>query len=884
MKAWKQVSPTADLGAEAAGPRRGRPLRFYLVGLVLLFVVAAAAGIWSGWVQAERDAMAAARKDAEFGARKGAEQVGEGLMVVRSTVDGLAQNPGVGQIFANPKACQLAFSLRSDGGGGHLDVLGPDGTIVCSSQPPKVTEATAYAGAPWLPAASKGPQTITPAMDARTGHPAILITAPIAGTGLVAAFVDLNALGEIAGDSFGGARELEFIIATADKSTIIARWPDGGRWVGTPTENSRFTAPERTGEGIDVTGARRMYAQAVVESAGWRVWAGADRAGTLLPAYRLAQRQALIVAIGLLAGLLATALVYRRIARPISRLRAAVHAATVSGDLNTPVPVNGPREVGDLGAEFSNLFATVDRELSERRRAEEVAREHERNYRQMFDASPYPIYLFDVENLAIIAVNDAAVHYYGHSRDILLAMDLTGLSPAEDGAALRAATAAGEPVERGRRQRHLKSDGTVTEVTVTSHVTSFAGRTVRCAFVDDITEREHLERRLRQSERLESLGHLAGGIAHDFNNLLSIINGYASMSAADVEPIAEADPAWRPLHGDLLEIVAAGDRATALTRQLLAFARADAVVELRVLDLNAVVADVDKLLRRTLGEDIELISHLTDQPQPIKADVGRLEQVLVNLAVNARDAMPGGGKLTIDTDLVHVDEHYAEQHPGLNTGSYMRLRVSDTGVGMTRATLERAFEPFFTTKPKGHGTGLGLATIYGIVTQTGGHAQIYSEVGQGTTVAALFPVTDETAAPTETRSPMPQHGSGQTILLVEDNDSLRELTERILQRSGYTVLPAATAADARDIAASRPDLDLLLTDVVMPDLNGPDLAALLRADQPAMRIIFMSGYAETVLAARSALPPGAILLNKPVTADHLLTTVARVLHSETSVR
>jgi PAS domain S-box-containing protein len=877
MKARKQVSPAAE-------PRRGRPLRFYLVGLVLLFVVAAAAGIWSGWVQAQRDAMAAARKDADFGARKGAEQITKGLNVVRSTVDSVAQNPGIGQVFANPKACQLTFTLQDGGDGGHLDLLGPDGMIVCSSRPPKGAEATAYVGASWLPAASKAPQTVTPATDGRTGHPAILITAPIAGTGVVAAFVDLNAVGAIAGGSIGGARELEFVITTADRSTILARWPDGDRWAGTPTGSSRFTAPDATADGIDVTGAQRMYGQAVVDGAGWPVWAGADRAATLLPAYRLAQRQALIVAIGLLAGLLGTGLVYRRIARPISRLRAAVHAATVSGSLDTPVPVKGPREVGDLGAEFSNLFAAVDRELTERRRAEEVAREHERNYRQMFDASPYPIYLFDVENLAIIAVNDAAVQYYGHSRDTLLAMDLTALSPAEDGAALRAATAGAEPVERARKQRHLKSDGTVTEVSVTSHLTSFAGRTARCAFVDDITEREHLERRLRQSERLESLGHLAGGIAHDFNNLLSIINGYATMSAADVEPIAAADPAWRPLHSDLLEIAAAGDRATALTRQLLAFARADAVVELRVLDLNDVVSDVDKLLRRTLGEDIELISHLTDEPRQIKADVGRLEQVLVNLAVNARDAMPGGGKLTIDTDLVHVDEHYAEQHPGLRTGSYMRLRVSDTGVGMTRATLERAFEPFFTTKPKGHGTGLGLATIYGIVTQTGGHAQIYSEVGQGTTVAALFPVTDEAAGPAETRSTTPQPGSGQTILLVEDNDSLRELTERILQRSGYTVLSAATAADARDIAANRTDVDLLLTDVVMPDLNGPDLAALLRADQPSLGIIFMSGYAETVLAARSALPPGAILLNKPVTADHLLTTVARVLHTETVVR
>jgi hypothetical protein len=286
---------------------------------------------------------------------------------------------------------------------------------------------------------------------------------------------------------------------------------------------------------------------------------------------------------------------------------------------------------------------------------------------------------------------------------------------------------------------------------------------------------------------------------------------------------------------------------------------------------------VEKLLRRTLGEDIALVTLLTEDSWPIKADVGRLEQVLVNLAVNARDAMPGGGSLTIETDQVTVDEHYAAQHPGLKTGRYMRLRVSDTGTGMDKATLERAFEPFFTTKPKGKGTGLGLATIYGIITQAGGHAQIYSEVGHGTTVAALLPVTEDSAAAAEAPAATLLRGSGETILLVEDDDSLRALTERILQRNGYTVLSAATAAGARDIAATRQDIELLLTDVVMPDTHGPVLAAMLQQERPTMQVIFMSGYAETILAARSVLPPGAVLLNKPVSAHQLLSTIPRVL-------
>jgi CheY-like chemotaxis protein len=287
---------------------------------------------------------------------------------------------------------------------------------------------------------------------------------------------------------------------------------------------------------------------------------------------------------------------------------------------------------------------------------------------------------------------------------------------------------------------------------------------------------------------------------------------------------------------------------------------------------------VEKLLRRTLGEDITLITELTDDSRPIKADAGRLEQVLVNLAVNARDAMPTGGTLTIDTDVVTVDAHYAAHHPGLHTGRYARLRVSDTGEGMSKATLERAFEPFFTTKPKGHGTGLGLATIYGIVTQFGGHAQIYSEPGHGTTFAALLPVTEETTDHSERTADADPGGAGETILLVEDNDSLRALTERILDRHGYTVLSAATADEARAFVATHPAIELLLTDVVMPDLHGPALAAEIHRERPGLPVIYMSGYAESILAARSALPDDVILLHKPVSARDLLTAIPRTLH------
>jgi PAS domain S-box-containing protein len=868
------AEPTPVTGA--AGADRPRPLRSYLALLTTLFVVTALAALGAGWWGAHRDELAAARADAEFGARRAAAQIGESLTAMRSTVDAVATAPSVRQVYADPSACRLSFTL-GPGDAGHLDVLRTDGTVVCSSRPPADPgDAAAYRDAPWLAAVSRTAHVTAPVTDGRTGGPAIVVSAPVSGLGVVVAFVDLIGIGAAAGGTFGGGRGLEFELQSGDRATVLTRWPDGARWAGTPVGASRFDPPGPDGDGTDVAGVRRVYGEAQVPALNARLLAGADRSAALAGARRLMLRQAILAGIGLAAGLVAALLMYRRITRPIGRLRAAVRAAAAGGDLDRTVTVSGPREVSELGVEFAGLLATVDRELNERRQAEHTARELERNYRRMFDSNPYPIYLFDVVTLEVVAANGAAVHYFGYDRT-LLGMRVTDLCPAEDAAAVAHAVVEAGPVERSRRLRHRKQDGTVTDVEMTSHVTSFGGRTVRCAVLDDVTEREQLHQRLRQSERLESLGQLAGGIAHDFNNLLGIINGYASMSAADVAEVATGDPAWSRLHGDLLEIVAAGDRAAALTRQLLAFSRADDIAEPRVLDLNGVVTDVEKLLRRTLGEDVRLVVHLTGEPEPVKADVGRLEQVLMNLAVNARDAMPQGGTLTIDTDAVTVDDHYAAQHPGVRPGRYMRLRVSDTGSGMSRATLERAFEPFFTTKPKGQGTGLGLATIYGIITQAGGHAQIYSEPGQGTTVAALLPAVDETAMATVTPAAAPAPGTGETILLVEDDDSLRALTERILERNGYAVTAAGNGAEALALTADLGELDLLLTDVVMPDMHGPALAVAMRADRPSLPVIYMSGYAETILAARSTLPENAVLLSKPVSAHQLLAAIPRAL-------
>ena len=335
---------------------------------------------------------------------------------------------------------------------------------------------------------------------------------------------------------------------------------------------------------------------------------------------------------------------------------------------------------------------------------------------------------------------------------------------------------------------------------------------------EDVTEKERLRLQLQQSQRLESLGQLAGGVAHDFNNLLAVILGYASFIERRAEPDTKDAR-------DVAQIREAAERASRLTRQLLAFARRE-VVRPAVLDLTGVVLEMEQMLRRTLGEHVLLETSLAPDLWPVLADHGQLEQVLLNLAVNARDAMPEGGTLTLDTENIDVDGAYASTKPGLEPGRYVRLRVSRHRRRHGRRDAARAFEPFFTTKPKGQGTGLGLATIHGIVTQAGGHVQIYSEPGLGTTFTVLLPATDAPVPEHEPSRRRPRHdGGGETILVVEDEPAMLEVTRRILEHNGYEVLPARSGLEAIRLAEEHHGaIDLLLTDVVMPQMLGKEVA------------------------------------------------------------
>jgi len=510
----------------------------------------------------------------------------------------------------------------------------------------------------------------------------------------------------------------------------------------------------------------------------------------------------------------------------------------------------------------------------ERKRTEEQLHESERKYRLLFETNPEPMFVYDFETLRILAVNGAAITRYGYSEAEFLALTIRDIRPVEEQGRLEQELAR-RPDEGAIRTgvRHRAKDGRLFEVDLVARPLEFAGRRARLVLARDVTAQRHLEDQLRQSQKMEAVGQLAGGIAHDFNNLLTAILGSTQL-------LLQVTPPGDVRREDVDEIRNAGLRAAELTRQLLAFSRRQ-VLAPKVLELNGVVANMDKMLRRLIGEDVELATTLHAEAGAVNADPGQLEQVLLNLVVNARDAMPGGGRVLIETTRVLLRDELVERRHRLPPGDYACLAVTDSGAGMDESTQAHLFEPFFTTKEVGKGTGLGLATVYGIVKQSGGYIWVYSEPGRGTMVKVYLPrVPGAAEPPLPAPEPPALRGGHETVLLVEDAAPVRTLARRSLEACGYTVLDAADGPSAIELSARHAGaIAVLVTDVVMPGMSGRELAERLAPTRPEMKVLYTSGYTDDAMVRQGVLNAGVAFLQKPFVPDSLARKVRDVLDS-----
>lgn len=530
----------------------------------------------------------------------------------------------------------------------------------------------------------------------------------------------------------------------------------------------------------------------------------------------------------------------------------------------TPVWLLGSAHLveGKDGEPAVNEETFID--ITERKKAEET-------FRKAFDANPEPMTITTISEGRYIDVNEGFLRVTGYTREEVIGHTFLELNFWQ------------RPEARSELVDLLRKDGSVRNLEITfrtksgeqrialdsSEIIEVGGQKCMISILRDMTEQKFLEKQLRQSQKMEAIGQLSGGIAHDFNNLLGVIIGYS-------EIINERLPEHDLLHKKCEEITKAAQSAATLTAQLLAFSRQQ-VIEPKFLDLNGIVRNMEKMLRRLIGEDISFSTTLGPTLGSVKADQGQIEQVIINLVVNARDAMPQGGRLRIETSTVELNGEYSQRHLPQLPGAYVLLTVSDTGVGMDAETQAHIFEPFFTTKEVGKGTGLGLSTVYGVVRQSDGHIWVYSEPGQGTTFKVYLPRAGQTAQPVKSNNRLARSLRGtETILLVEDADALRELTRSLLADQGYAVLEASRPERAIEIARQfGGTIHLLLTDMVMPGMNGQVLADTLAPIRPEMKVIFMSGYTGFNHSALSN--PKLALLSKPFTRDSLLSKLQEVL-------
>ncbi|MBI1875834.1 MAG: PAS domain S-box protein [Acidobacteria bacterium] len=858
-------------------------LRIRLLALLLLTLVPASALLLQSNFDRRRAEARHIREEALRLARLAARDEERLFEETRRLLMGIASHPDVRS--GDPGRCVslLTTLLGSYPQYGNFFVADTAGQLVCSAKPNRVpvdiSDRTYFREALRTRDFGIGDYQVgrvTQRASLHFGYP--ILDAGGQSTGIAAAALDLEWFSDFAAHA---QLPSNVVVLVVDRHRVIlAHVPDGAaKWIGRRVPDNSELAPlldEGQGatevNGLD--GMRKLYGVAQIGSGRSRVAVAVGMpVDGLSEADRTLYRSlALLVLIGLITGALAWAGVEAFVVRPLDSLRTATHRLA-AGDLSSRAALkSGIEQLDSLGRNFDDMVHALQQREAEEHLSREAREEAEEKYRHLVEQSLVGVYL--VHNSGMY-VNPKFASIFGYTPEEMKDISFLNIVLEADrpmvlhnvGRRLSGELSAMEYSFRGKRK-----DGTVVTVHVHGAMTTYRGKPAIMGILIDQTEQKLLEQQLQQSQKMEAIGRLAGGVAHDFNNLLTVIQGYS-------EFLHQQLPASSPEREQVDEILKAAESAANLTRQLLAFSRHQ-VLQPEVLSLNQVIAGFDKMTRRLIGEDIRVELQLEPALALVKVDPGQIEQVILNLAVNARDAMPNGGTLTIQTANIALDEHYVRQHAGAQVGPHVLLAVSDTGVGMTPETQARVFEPFFTTKEHGKGTGLGLSTVYGIVKQSGGSIWLYSEVGRGTTVKIFLPLADTGVLVAASAAPArPDRVAGtETVAVVEDDHGVRGWVSEALQQLGYTVLPLASPQEALALASRRANaIDLLLTDVVLQNLSGPELAARLQKRWPAMKILYMSGYSDEAMLPQGLLGERDRVLQKPFTATALAERVRETL-------
>jgi PAS domain S-box-containing protein len=829
-----------------------------LLFTVVLLAVSAAAGV-AVRTMGQQDARQSASVDASFGARVAAGQIADDLVLLRQSTARLAANPAIPTLLGSGgSACNLSFAGGGPFSAGHLDVIARDGSVRCSSQP--IRAGAVYGGADWLPASTRAPLTEAPFLDPMTNKVSAVIAAPVAGgSGTVAAIVELAPLGPNLAATLGGARQLEFLVTTGDGKTVLGRSVQAARWVGRPLAGTPFARSTGQGDRLDVDGKARIYASSAPGSTSWLVYAGADENAALAAGDLSSNRGLAIILAGMGIMLVVIFVVYRRIVDPIRQLSLVIRGAT-PGRSAGAIDRMGASEVTGLAEDFSKLMATVKHELVERLNSEQEALLSERNYRMLFEGHPQPMWLYDVDTLAFLEVNESAIARYGYSREEFLAMKTTDIVSSEDVPKVADLVSKPSPsLDRAGPWRQITKDGTPIQVLVTSHAVLFGEHNARVVLSEDLTESQRLELELAESHaRAENAAELARAkdemvsvVSHELRTPLASIVGFAEL-------LATRDVSAAQRKNYLAVMLQEGRRLTALVNDFLDLRRLEGgrlSMRLAPTDMAAVITRATSLFRDPGGPSIE--TRLPDDLPLVRVDGDAMFRVLANLLSNARKYSPLGGPIVVGASVVD---------------GMVEVYVEDNGLGLPAEALSQLFGKFYRVDSPDRdsisGTGLGLAICKNIIDSHGGKISARSAgLGKGSRFFFTVPTAREQAY-------------GGDVLVVEDDSGFADLVGAELQARGLTSTWAADAETARHLVSNT---RAVVLDLVLPGTSGEDFLQQLRAtrglDLPVVVVTLKDlTPAENLTLQKAGVT--AVLRKGPGTAATAANLIAKCLASE----